>query len=404
MLSRERAEAITKDITAAVSSARQLAMKGPVAIEVLDRKQIRAFAENSMYDHNTPEEIRMFGRIDSSLGVIPVGANIETIILDMLEDAVMGIYDPKTKRLLIGAHVTETMLPMVSGHELAHGLQDMHFELSQHQEPIRGQSDAESARTFLIEGDAQASYMAYNAGDEGLDAYPEAVLQALGDQVLTLSSALPHPILARSLQLPYADGAATVTRLARTRGWAAVDALYSDLPTTSEQMLHIDKLLAREPAVPVTARCEVVTGALPDFAIVWEDTLGEASLLTMLADVEKAAQARDAAEGWGGDRYLVLDRRHAPAVVPTILGMVAWDTESDARMFESAFARYLERAMPNTYILEQRGKQIVYATRVPDARTRATLKKIAWKSFGVGNGDACGVPPKSAGAPTSGTN
>ena len=45
------------------------------------------------------------------------------------------------------------------------------------------------------------------------------------------------------MQLPYLAGTATVLQLARERGWSAVDALYERLPPSSEQMLHIDKLL-----------------------------------------------------------------------------------------------------------------------------------------------------------------
>ena len=62
--------------------------------------------------------------------------------------------------------------------------------------------------------------------------------------------------------------------------------------------------------------------------------------------------------------------------------------------------------MRGAYLLERRGAQVVYATRVPDAKTRAQLEQIAWKAFRVDKGTAapgpvCGVPPKSA---KSGTN
>jgi hypothetical protein len=86
----------------------------------------------------------------------------------MLETGVMGVYEPKNKTLLIGTHVAESMLDMVVGHEIAHGLQDMHFDLERLQKPIRGDSDAEAARTYLVEGDAQAAYLAWVSGERGL--------------------------------------------------------------------------------------------------------------------------------------------------------------------------------------------------------------------------------------------
>lgn len=379
-ISQPRAAEMTRKIMEAVAAARALPITGAVDVEVLSRADVRAFAERSMYEHHSPAEIKLFTRIEASLGVLPLGADGERILLDMLELGVMGIYEPKKKAMLIGTHVSESQLDMVVGHEIAHGLQDMHFDLQRLQSPIRGDSDAESARTFLVEGDAQAAYLAWVSGPKGLAAIPPEVLRATGDQALSLSSMLDHPVLARSLQLPYADGAATVAALATSKGWAAVDALYRELPTTSEQMLHLDKLLAREPAIPVAAAPEALAAALPDHALVWQDTLGEASLLCMLADVEPAAGARAAAAGWGGDRMLVFDRKSQPDAAPLILGLVAWDSEADAVEFEAPFRAYLEAKMPGRSLLLRSGARTVFATAVPP-ELLPTIRRAAFSAF-----------------------
>lgn len=367
----------------AVSAARSLAVTGKVDVAVLSRNDVRQFAEKSMYEHHSREEIALFTRIEASLGVIPVGADGEQILLDMLELGVMGIYEPKNKSMLIGTHVSEAQLDMVVGHEIAHGLQDMHFDLLRLQKPIRGDSDAETARTFLVEGDAQAAYLAWVSGAQGLAAISPDVLRVQGDQTLSLASALEHPVLIRSLQLPYTDGAATVAELVRAKGWAAVDALYRELPTTSEQMLHLDKLLAREPATPVAAAPEALAAALPEHALVWQDTLGEASILCMLADVESAFTSRAAAAGWGGDRLLVFDRKAKPDAAPLVLGLVAWDSEGDAVEFEAPFRAYLEQKMPGRHLLQRRGARVLFATEVPAAVLPA-LARDAWAAFPAG--------------------
>ena len=379
-ISQPRAEAITRKIMEAVAAARGLPVTGAVAVEVLSRGDVRDFAERSMYEHHSREEIALFTRIEASLGVLPPGADGEQILLDMLELGVMGIYEPKKKALLIGTHVSESQLDMVVGHEIAHGLQDMHFGLQRLQVPIPGDSDAESARTFLVEGDAQAAYLAWVSGPAGLAAIPAEVLRTTGDQALSFAALLDHPILNRSLQLPYADGAATVAGLVRAHGWAAVDALYSDLPTTSEQMLHLDKLLAREPAVAVTTAPEALATALPAHALVWQDTLGEASILCMLADITSATEARAAAAGWGGDRLLVFDRPGRPDVTPLVVGLVAWDSEADAREFEAAFTAYLMAKMPTTSLIRRRGDRVLFATGVP-AGLGGALDPAGWAAF-----------------------
>ncbi len=368
-----------------IAAARKLELRADVAVDVIDKPGIRAFARQTMYEHTTPEELRMHGRIEASLGVIPPGVDPEKIILDLLEDGVLGLYDPKRKTLFVGDFVPKPMLTMVVGHEIAHGLQDMHFDLKAMQEPIDHQSDAESARRFLVEGEAQAAYLAYVSGPDGLAAIDERVLVAMGDQALGLASAAaPYPIVARSLQMPYSDGTATVLRLVKQNGWSAVDALYRDLPRTTEQMLHIDKLLAREPAVP--ARMDPAAFAGAKLRVLWEDDLGEAALLSMLAESGDPPAARAAAAGWGGDRYVALDREGEPLPVPVVAGVITWDSEGDAEQFVAAFAPYLASHALGGHVLDRRGKLVVYATGLDPALdvSPTAVKHMLWRGAKVG--------------------
>ena len=392
-LGQARAAEQTRKIMEAVARARALPITGEVEIAVMRRPEIRDYAKASMYEHNTPAQIRLFTRIEASMGVLPLGADGEAILLDMLETGVMGLYEPKKKTLFIGTHVSDSQLDMVVGHEIAHGLQDMHFDLKRLQVPIRGDSDAESARTYLVEGDAQAAYLAWVSGSAGLNSISPEVFLATGDQALDLADLVDYPVLARSLQLPYADGAMTIAALVREQGWTAVDALYKDLPTTTEQMLHLDKLRAREPAIAVQADPAALTALLPGQTPAWQDNIGEATLLAMLADVEPAPIARAAAAGWGGDRYITLERDPV-GQAPLVLGLIAWDSDADAAEFEATFRLYLEKAMPGAFICQRRGAQVLFAAQVRDSATRQALATHGWSAFTVAG--------KPAGAPTVG--
>jgi hypothetical protein len=304
----------------AVARARSLPVTGEVEVAVKRRSEIRD-SPGTRCTSTTPAS-----RSGCSPASRPAWAssrsapNGEQILLDMLEIGVMGLYEPKQKTLLIGTHVGESMLDMVVGHEIAHGLQDMHFDLKRLQKPIRGDSDAESARTYLVEGDAQAAYLAWVSGERGLNSIDDAVFLATGNQALDLADLAPYPVLARSLQLPYADGAATVARLVRERGWSAVDALYKRPPDHHRADAPPRQAARpRGPARRVTVDPGALTPQLPGHRVVWQDNLGEAALLAMLADVEPAPVARAAAAGWGGDRYLALDTQ-PPGVAPLIVG------------------------------------------------------------------------------------
>lgn len=379
------AQAEADRILAEVAQTRNLPVTGPVNVDVVSKTGIREFAKRSMYEHTTPEELRLLGRVQASLGVIPRGDDPERIVLDLLEDGVAGFYDPKAKTLFIGNFVDKGTLSMVVGHEIAHGLQDMHFDLGKHQEPLRHRADEESARRFLIEGEAQATYLAWVSGQGGLNTIDDAVLDAMGNQVLDLAAMTStYPILVRSLQLPYADGTATVMRLVRDKGWDAVDALYERLPESSEQMLHLDKLLAREAPIPVKVDVGALQAVAPNAALVWHDTLGEAELLAMLAHVQRSTVARRAAAGWGGDHYVAVERQDAAASgVPMIVAATVWDSEDDAEEFEEVFGEYLRTMVPD-HAIDRRDDVVLFATGIPAELDADRLVSAAWKGVQVG--------------------
>mgnify|MGYP002135916094 CR=1 FL=1 len=103
-----------------------------------------------------------------------------------------------------------------------------------------------------------------------------------------------------------------------------------------------------------------------------------ANLLTERDEIH----ARAAAAGWGGDRYLALDRDPVGAA-PLIVGLIAWDSEADAGEFEATWRLYLEKVMKDAFILQRRGDQLLFAAQVRDAATRDAIASHAWSAFTV---------------------
>jgi hypothetical protein len=381
-----RVDASARRIIQEVAATRGLPVKGEFGVELVSKQGVREFVRAAIYEHMTAEEVALLGRVQASLGVLPVGSDGEQVMLDLYEFGVLGIYDPKRKVLLIGDFVDRGMLGMVVGHEGAHGLQDMHFDLEALTKMHKGQSDLDTAQTFLVEGDAQAAYLAWMMGREGLAGIGDDLLNNQADLVLTIRDdmGIPYPTLARMLQMPYTDGTMNVVRLARDQGWAAVDKLYQELPTTTEQMLHLDKLAAREPAKPIEIDPKPLLELVGDHRVAWEDELGEASLLAMVAAVAPPRAARSAAAGWGGDRYVVLERETNPAAAPLLVGVIAWDSEREAKEFEPVFQRYLETVKPNAHLMVRKRDKILYATHfevVAGQEPAEQLSKAAWRAF-----------------------
>jgi hypothetical protein len=182
--------------------------------------------------------------------------------------------------------------------------------------------------------------------------------------------------------MPYTDGTATVLEGVGVRGWGLIDELYARNPASSEQMLHVDKLLADEQPRPITIDASKAGALLPGHSKVWEDELGEAFLLAALAEYENPADARDAAAGWDGDRYLAFDRDGDPALAPVLVGMIAWDSTDDAKDFERSFERYLDESQTQPYLLDRRGDRVLYALQLPE--DLSVSSRDLWRSVSSG--------------------
>ena len=116
-----------------------------------------------------------------------------------------------------------------------------------------------------------------------------------------VSAKTPH-VLQASLVAPYADGFAFVQRHRAAGGWDAVDAALRTPPASTEQILHDDKLAAREPPVPVPPTFAALG---PGFRAADDDVIGEQGLRLILEEWTSGAEAAQAAAGWGGDHYVV---------------------------------------------------------------------------------------------------
>ena len=107
----------------------------------------------------------------------------------------------------------------------------------------------------------------------------------------------------KELVFPYAAGTAWVRQKRKAGGWAALDAVYRHLPSTTSEIL-------RPGLVPGTRRRLAASdrpkaGPVPGgSATVWYDTLGEWVLGTLLERSGAGSEAKGAAAGWQDDRVV----------------------------------------------------------------------------------------------------
>jgi hypothetical protein len=143
------------------------------------------------------------------------------------------------------------------------------------------------------------------------------------------------PLMREQFVFPYAAGTRFVGALHRAGGFELVNRLYSQFPSTTEQILHPEKYLAGEG--PIAVAPPVLP---PGVERVDDGSFGELQLFGLLQlCVERPAAAR-AAAGWGGDAYSVgeVEGRGSLVFLNTI-----WDTADDATEFEAAMSGCYER-------------------------------------------------------------
>src|SRR6185503_17276995 len=117
-----------------------------------------------------------------------------------------------------------------------------------------------------------------------------------------------------SLLFPYYEGSLWAKNLYKRGGWAAVSRAFTELPKSSEQILHPEKYFAKE--LPVKVNLPDISGflnaggksAVNSGDGVWRrvdyDVTGELGFTLILDELLKSSdESKRAAAGWAGDRF-----------------------------------------------------------------------------------------------------
>ncbi|MDL1902129.1 hypothetical protein FBR02_15335 [Anaerolineae bacterium CFX9] len=301
----------------------------------------------ALYERDLPrEEADRALALYVALDLLSPDIDFTGIFLELLGSQVAGFYDPETQTMNVipligdspGARLS-LLEQIIFVHEYTHALQDQHFGLNTYLEAAQDAPDEALARLALVEGDATAVMQLYT--NQVAARNPLAALSLLTESLragnLTLPPGVPSALV-DELLFPYNQGLSFVLALYGAGGWDAIHAAYDNPPTTTEQVLHPDKYLAGEGALPVT---------LPDYAPLlgdswvqaWDITLGEYYLNAFLRTQLSPAEAGRASSGWGGDRFAVWTNDAGEFV--SVLRFRA-DTLADQAEFGEAISAWAE--------------------------------------------------------------
>ena len=382
--------AATSEVLEETSQLRQLAILRPVQSSAQSRAEIQSMIVSSMDQETTPAQLHAAEVTLKKLGLAPADFQLRPLMIRLLTEQVAGYYDPKRQQFHLADWIDIEGQKPVMAHELTHALQDQHFNLLRFEHWPKGDSDAELAAHALIEGDATLAMTMY------ITSNPLRALSFLkslsGTEVATEELNKAPRAVRETLLFPYQEGLNWTHTVYQYGGWTNVSQAFTQLPQSTEQILHPEKYFVHEPPVKVS---------LPNLTsffrpAVWRrldsDVNGEWGFYLILDQfLKSSAESKRAAAGWGGDHYEVYENRRGQVVYVSVS---AWDTERDAREFFDAYVartrlRYSDAATAalndswsvqtseGNVLIRLRGKQVVAIEGLPDSRTtRAITNRI----------------------------
>jgi hypothetical protein len=322
--------ALLQSIQGQVARLRGLAPKAEVALRFLDQNALQQYFLQNFERDYLPNERESDQKLLATLGLLNQNETVIQILLDILQEQVIGIYNEDEKAMYIvadrqqfGPDEKDTF-----AHEFTHALQDQHFDLAKLAPKHPENDDRALAIHALIEGDAVLIQRLW--AQENLT---REEIERLG-QGATESKLFSAPLFIREqLLFPYADGFNFVRRIYQASGgYTGVDDVFRNPPDSTEQILHPEKYRAREK--PVEVALPDLSGTLGDgWRMINSNVLGELDLRLVLEQLTDPTRAVRGSAGWGGDRWQLLEKDGRQALVIKSV----WDTETDARNFFELF-------------------------------------------------------------------
>jgi len=328
-----------------LESERGLAFSQPLRVELVTEAEmasrIRALVSQGRDGSRSGRDQRLL----TTLGALPSGARLDGIREDLLSAQVSGYFDPDTGDLVVRSGDPDRSLDALElatlAHEIDHALVADGLGVPRGDDLGELGTDNRRAALSVVEGEATLAMQRFALGrGDGIRLFASGATSGAS------GPAVPH-FVAGSVLFPYEQGLVFVCDRYRAGGWAAVDTLYGDLPSTSAQILFPDRYLTGEgAAIP-----RDLGAPGPPWTLVGTDTFGAAELLWLFeAPGDDAAMALDdplgRAAAWGGGTYRVWASEGGSA-----LGISLVDRGDDMALCDSMRAWYAA-AFPDSTALQ----------------------------------------------------
>jgi hypothetical protein len=344
----------------------------PVQRQFIDKAELRTLMTQQFDKDTPPAYLAANEQLYKALGLIPATTNLRDLSLDLLSGGVAGFYRSDEGKLYV---VSKSGGPgpnerFYFSHEYNHALQDQNFTVFKDQDGVLDQSDQSLARASVYEGDSTLLMTQWAAGNLNQSDLLDVVAAASDPVVQAVMDRTPA-ILRDTLSFPYTSGFGFVTAAQTKGGWPGVDALYSKMPASTEQIIHADKYAAGEAPIAVALPKDLASRLGAGWSVPLQDTFGEYQLSIWLRENGvHAADVSPAAAGWGGDRLAVMQ---GPDGAWAVAMDTEWDSEADAKEFEKAASAAVKTAGGVGQVLPGAGGTTRWVLIAKDAATAAKV-------------------------------
>ena len=328
-----------------VEKVRGVTFRAPVSSALLPEKDLDAVLGRKLVE-DLPVPFETYSASLVSLGLVDPTPDLFPRLKRLYTRQVVGFYDPAEKRFFVvpersgdvAGPAGDLLEQLLLAHELTHALQDQRLGLDRRMRDLKDSTDALLALQAFLEGEATVLMT-----DALVESVPEEARATLGSdplgQILSgleSSSAVEGAegvpeFFVKELVFPYSAGTEWVRQRKKAGGWAAVDAAYRQLPSTTREILR--------PGTTPAPRKRLASSDRPDpgsFKVAegasWSDTLGEWVLGFLLERAGAGEAARDAAAAWQDDRaFFYVPRGAEPGSVLAFLWRIRTSTPAGAR-------------------------------------------------------------------------
>lgn len=328
-----------EQLIAQAEEIRGLQARGKTTFKFLTRDELRARMEEKSAREMDPQEIAAADQMLKLLSLIPKDADLVQLLLGLQESQIMGFYEPADGTFyLVDDTRDEPMTPLDQAtfvHEYIHALQDQHYDLSRLTEDDGLNEDQKGAMRSLAEGDATLAMAFWAATNLSREQLEQITTEARELDPAALAAAPAY--LRAALTFPYEYGTRFVQRIVSSQGWSALDAIWRDLPASTEQILHPEKYGKDEPTtVALPANLAQALGAGWREAL--RDVWGEADLILLLQEA-LGDDAFKAADGWDGSEYVFLTNTSNRGLFAI---EIVWDSADEAKEGGQGVAKWLK--------------------------------------------------------------